>query len=318
MYIPFLSPPTSLRLSKRKGGGGGGRGGGGGTRCCSSSSSSNGGISGSRGTTGGGNAWLSSFGVKSKYTISSSGQSYSSSSSGSGISKSTISSGAFAGRDVGGGTKDDIYGSSVYGSGYPEIPSRGVSNRGFPFVFYPIVFPQSAGPTYLYAEQEYGKVNDSIRPGGPLTQISLSTPSYTLRITSDETTITSLSNTLSSSLSSPLSTCSSANISLTEPIPLNSSTEAHPKPEEAIQYYRASSVVLSLDGFNNSIAYSKNVSTFLYASVPGYAVDGNVVSCVNRTVGENVLLPNAGVGSGGMYSMVVGLVWFVGFCRVVF
>ncbi|KAF8997058.1 hypothetical protein BDQ17DRAFT_1249070, partial [Cyathus striatus] len=117
-----------------------------------------------------------------------------------------------------------------------------------------------------------------------------------LRITSDEITMASLSNTLSSSLSSPLSTCSSANISLTEPIPLNSSTEDHPKPEEAIQYYRASSIVLSLDGFNNSIAHSKNISTFLYMNVPEDAVDGNVVSCVNRTVGENVLLPNGGWG----------------------
>ncbi len=72
----------------------------------------------------------------------------------------TIPSGQlFAGRQVGGGTRGQVFGSryatpalnllvhrslapshSTYGSGYPGIAGRGVGGRGFPFGFWPIVW----------------------------------------------------------------------------------------------------------------------------------------------------------------------------------
>ncbi|KAJ7717499.1 hypothetical protein B0H14DRAFT_2643556 [Mycena olivaceomarginata] len=50
----------------------------------------------------------------------------------------SISSGLFAVRMQGGGTRDEIWGSRTYGSGYPGSFARGVDNKGFPFYFWPI------------------------------------------------------------------------------------------------------------------------------------------------------------------------------------
>lgn len=44
-----------------------------------------------------------------------------------------------------------------YGSGYPGYQHRGVDGRGFPFVFWPVVFTAPAiggGASYLYREVE--------------------------------------------------------------------------------------------------------------------------------------------------------------------
>ncbi|KAJ7870796.1 hypothetical protein B0H14DRAFT_2571115 [Mycena olivaceomarginata] len=50
----------------------------------------------------------------------------------------SISSGLFAVRMQGGRTRDEIWGSRTYGSGYPGSFARGVDNKGFPFYFWPI------------------------------------------------------------------------------------------------------------------------------------------------------------------------------------
>ncbi|KAF8986840.1 hypothetical protein BDQ17DRAFT_630239 [Cyathus striatus] len=83
----------------------------------------------------------------------------------------------------------------------------------------------------------------------------------------------------------PLESCASVNATLIPPLLFNSSSE-HPKLEKALRYYRATSVVLSLDAFINNVVYSTNASTLLYATVLD-DMDGNVVLCVNPTVGAN-------------------------------
>lgn len=63
----------------------------------------------------------------------------------------------FAGRQAGGGTRDQVTGTSVYGSGYPGITGRGVAGRGFPFYFWPIVWGGGSGigtAAYLHDENE--------------------------------------------------------------------------------------------------------------------------------------------------------------------
>jgi hypothetical protein len=49
----------------------------------------------------------------------------------------------------------------TYGSGYPGVPGPGVENRGFPFIFFPVVFATPAGweESYLYREVEVGYVH---------------------------------------------------------------------------------------------------------------------------------------------------------------
>lgn len=71
----------------------------------------------------------------------------------------------FGGRRVGGGARGQVYGSSVYGSGYTgetgfeDEGERGVSGKGFPFWFWPVVWSAdgqvvqertSEGAGYLY------------------------------------------------------------------------------------------------------------------------------------------------------------------------
>ncbi|KAG6909657.1 hypothetical protein DXG01_016237 [Tephrocybe rancida] len=79
-----------------------------------------------------------------------------------------IPEGGSAGRTVGGGTRDEIYGTSAYGSGYSHTSRLGVIGRGFPFDFLPLVFIVVAGTLtgecalvatethiyYMYADQE--------------------------------------------------------------------------------------------------------------------------------------------------------------------
>lgn len=129
------SPLIRVALVARKGGGGGGRGGGGGGGARASS---------------GGKASSSS-------SVANSGRSASTFSKGGG-KPSTVSSGAFAGRQIGGGTRDQVrralrsetvhadpaqlqvYGTSQYGSGYPYgvASEASVAGRPFPFGFWPL------------------------------------------------------------------------------------------------------------------------------------------------------------------------------------
>lgn len=76
------------------------------------------------------------------------------------------------------------------------------------------------------------------------------------------------------------------NDSNTAPVP-DSGDLAHSGPEQAIQYYRASSVVLTLDGYNNT-AISEPEGT---PDTPlPTNIDNDLLECINATVGEVVPL----------------------------
>lgn len=71
---------------------------------------------------------------------------------------------------------------------------------------------------------------------------------------------------------------------MSAPVPYNTGQRA----EEAIQYYRASSVVLTLDGYNNTAALGSD------ESMPSVAfpsdLDFKVLACINQTIGTAVPL----------------------------
>ncbi|KAF8985213.1 hypothetical protein BDQ17DRAFT_1335940 [Cyathus striatus] len=144
---------------------------------------------------------------------------------------------------------------------------RGVSNRRFPYGFYPIVYPVGPGPSYLYRDGEYGKVDNTTRPGGILRQLSLAGKvNNTFKITSDNVTIFSLYTDLSN--------CTSTyELTMSTPITLNSTSYDHPKPEEA------------------------GDSVVMYSMLPS-GINASAVGCVNRTVDEMVFLSSAAEGSG--------------------
>ncbi|KAI6112596.1 hypothetical protein F5141DRAFT_1108541 [Pisolithus sp. B1] len=122
----------------------------------------------------------------------------------------------FAGRSAGGGTRDQIFGSRTYGSGYPGITGYGVSGRGFPFWFWPVVWSDAAAEIQPYLN------------GSESTFISnSSSPNTTFHVLSDNSTVTSLIQSIDANCSHYLSSSSSSS-----PLPFN--------PQQAVQYYRAS------------------------------------------------------------------------------
>lgn len=66
----------------------------------------------------------------------------------------------------------------------------------------------------------------------------------------------------------------------------------NPKAESTVQYYRASSVALTLDGYNNTQALSDDENA-PPTPLPT-AIDTNFLNCVNQTIGDAVPLIDNG------------------------
>ncbi|KAK7448044.1 hypothetical protein VKT23_013801 [Stygiomarasmius scandens] len=305
----------ATELSRRKGGGGG-HGGHSGGRSSGSRSSSSGG------------SHSSSSGKSSPISFSGNGKSASTTSNGGGTPIVIPNGEAFSGRSFGGGDRQGVYGTRIYGSGYPPTyvgssctclpsycPCRGVANRGFPFYFWPLVW---GGATfalvapYLYTSLEYGLPTNTSRPGGAETTVPfISVSNGTIfRILSDNTTITSLITSIQASGDSGgcgyLIKANGSGVATPYQVDNSSSTSdtlTGPRPEQAIQYYRASSVVLTLDGYNNSVVYesqsSSNTSTSnatLTDTPLPLGIDTTLLDCLNQTIGKQVLLVDGAVG----------------------
>ncbi|KAG6829781.1 hypothetical protein H0H87_010296 [Tephrocybe sp. NHM501043] len=198
---------------------------------------------------------------------------------------------------AGGGTRSQVYGSRTYGSGYPGITGAGVAGRGFPFYFWPVVWGGAAGvetANYLH-DDEYGHPNNTDRPGGPMAAAAfVSNYNNTIfRVVSDNATIVALISDVTANCSSSFN----AGASSAFPSPYG----GNPGPEKAIQYYRASSVMLAIDGYNNSAVYSDGASD---SPLPSN-VDTNLLNCLNQTIGlaaplidgasMNASIPNLGL-----------------------
>ncbi|KZP09696.1 hypothetical protein FIBSPDRAFT_873340, partial [Athelia psychrophila] len=161
----------------------------------------------------------------------------------------TIPSGStFSGRSVGGGTRNSIYGTSTYGSGYPVSYScRDVYACRFPYYYRPVVYPVGENGGH---DGAYGDTSNTTRPGGPMAMATfiLNSDNTTFWVIADNSTVAALITTIDTNCTLYLSSASSPS-----PVPLSAvSSTSVPQPEQAVQYYRASSVVLSLAGYNNS------------------------------------------------------------------
>ncbi|KAG9310001.1 hypothetical protein JVU11DRAFT_10035 [Chiua virens] len=300
MFLPFVTQ-NSQRLGRRKGGGGGGKGGGssgsggksGGKSTGSSGGKSSTGTSTGSGSSGGksssgssgksGGTSTPSGGKTSTVPLTSStagGKNTATAYGSGGGSVTVIPSGQmFGGRSAGGGMRSQIFGSRTYGSGYPGITGRGVIGRGFPFWFWPIVWTGDLVPAapYLQApEQRFPSNSDNT----------------TFHVLSDNSTVASLISSIDANCSSYLSPSSS-----TSPQTYNSSSPQAPQPEQAIQYYRASSIVLTLDGYNNSATSSSNANA-TDSSLPSN-INMTLLNCLNQTIGFSAPLVS---GAGPQWS----------------
>ncbi|KAI0266216.1 hypothetical protein BC834DRAFT_875950 [Gloeopeniophorella convolvens] len=200
----------------------------------------------------------------------------------------------FAGREVGGGTRPEVFGNSVYGSGYPGVPATGsVSGRSFPFFFWPVVYGGTTGASnhnYSDAENEYGTPSNTTRPGGQLVAAVFKSKSTgsNFRLVADNSSVTALLGILSTNCSSSLDAVVSSSTTVG-----NGST---PSPEQAVQYFRASSAVLTLDGYNNSAALSAGGAA-PPSPLPN-GTDTQLLGCLNSTIGGAVPLVNKGMDTG--------------------
>jgi hypothetical protein len=233
---------------------------------------------------------------------------------------------------------------SIYGSGYSGLNTRGVDGRPFPFYFWPLVWGTTIGfngphTSYLHStdvrpvlspflspflaypwsnfrfsfswSMQYGQPDNTSRTGGPMMYanfVSNSTNATTFHIVADNTTVASLITDITSNCSSFLNAGSSS----TTPIAFNDSDSSTPKPEQTVQYYRASTVALTLDGYNNSATFNDdNSSEDAMSPLPG-GIDMDLLNCLNATVGEAVPLID---GAAGLSPMrlgnmgMIGLVW---------
>jgi hypothetical protein len=126
----------------------------------------------------------------------------------------------------------------------------------------------------------------------------------TFHLLSDNSTVASLISSVDANCSSHLASSSS-----TSPSAFNASNPGAPQPEQAIQYYRSSSVVLTLDGYNNSATFSSNPNTTADSPLPS-GIDTTLLDCLNYTIGQAAPLID-GASSRFASPPCLGLVSFV-------
>jgi hypothetical protein len=144
---------------------------------------------------------------------------------------------------------------------------------------------------------QYGDPTNSSRPGGPLFHAPFQPPngSNTYRIIADNTTVQSLIDSIKSNCS--LSTTSISGV------PYTTSDPSLPKPEQVIQYYRASSIALTLDGYNNTAVFSSATNA------PDTPLPLTFFDCLNQTIGAAAPLFDNAATPRVQISGIVGLAW---------
>ncbi|EJD40871.1 hypothetical protein AURDEDRAFT_115731 [Auricularia subglabra TFB-10046 SS5] len=277
-YRRSSSDPAAPLLIPRKGGGGGGGHGGGGGRGGSTGKGGSGGKS-------------SASHAPSISHVAFSTRSASSYSQGGG-KPTTVPSGPFSGRSLGGGTRNEVYGTSHYGSGYPAGLAAGtVAGAGFPFGFWPIyTFPSYHG------SDEYGPAANTSRPGGAMSTAliaSASAPGQSYHIIGDN-------NSVSQVLLELESKCHVFNSSVT-PYDLTRPNNNLPGPAQIVQYYRASSFALALDSYTGS---NDSAAALTLPS----SIDQPFLLCLNSTIAAAVPILDAPASN---HLSTVTIIWIV-------
>jgi hypothetical protein len=152
---------------------------------------------------------------------------------------------------------------------------------------------------------QYGLPYNTSRPGGPL-EFALfhsKNASSTFMVLADQSTVSSLIGTLKANCSSYLSNDNTSS----SPTPYTNQTT--PGPGQAIQYYRASSVVLMLDGYDSGVlngTQNLNASVAPVVSLPS-GTDTTLLTCLNDTIGRAVPLIGAGIRTGppAVYTLLI-------------
>ena len=153
---------------------------------------------------------------------------------------------------------------------------------------------------------QYGSPTNSTRPGGALAYATFpsssnSPPAVVFRVFADNATVMSLISDLSSNCSAHLSNSSAPpnNLSKTStPYVLpytfsNTTGPANPQAEQVVQYYRASSIALTLDSYNNTATFYADGTPNSPLPVLG-TTDAALLDCLNTTIGLAAPLVSSG------------------------
>ncbi|TFK82486.1 hypothetical protein K466DRAFT_299230 [Polyporus arcularius HHB13444] len=127
---------------------------------------------------------------------------------------------------------------------------------------------------------------------------SRSSSSTTFHVLADNSTVVALIATINSNCTSLLNANSSK-------IPVAfTGTAKDPLAEQAVQYYRASSVVLTLDGYNNTAALGEDANAKPVPLPTG--IDTALLNCLNSTIGQSVPLFDAAfsISAPGIVSLM--------------
>jgi len=110
----------------------------------------------------------------------------------------------------------------------------------------------------------------------------------TFHIVGDNATIVELMTDIQAICGSLLNNDSSTGSTTRQPTAFLTNESAQRLPESAIQYYRASSIALTLHGYNNTAALSDDVNAVPVSLGNNY--DGSLLACLDTTIGEASLL----------------------------
>lgn len=159
----------------------------------------------------------------------------------------------------------------------------------------------------LSESTQYGRPDNSSRPGGPLTTatfVSNSNSNTTFRLLADNATTVSLISDIQASCSSNLNNGSSSFVST----PYNDSLSSIPQPEQTVQYYRASTVALTLDGYNDTAVFESEGTPDV--PLPSN-IDTTLLNCLNTTIGQAVpLIDGAGLVAPNMRLLgLLSVIW---------
>ncbi|KAG8909044.1 hypothetical protein FRC01_007189, partial [Tulasnella sp. 417] len=204
----------------------------------------------------------------------------------------TIGSGKFSGRQVGGGRRDQIWGTAFYGSGYTySNPGSSVVGRGFPFGYWPMC----PGPyTYpYYGSQEFCPWDASDRPGGVLSYVQVNCGACTAAASTNPNSLAafyvvgdkeSVNDMATQLRESPCNADVGAVTDFNNSIPV----------EQYLQFYRASSFALALSSYQNVAANVSNAPDLgqLPAAIPD-GTNTTFLSCLNNAIGSQLLIANA-------------------------
>ncbi|CAG7851144.1 SubName: Full=Uncharacterized protein {ECO:0000313/EMBL:CCA73740.1} [Serendipita indica DSM 11827] len=159
----------------------------------------------------------------------------------------------FAHRQFGGGTRREIRGTNMFGSGYPygAWNTTSIACRLFPFGVWPLHWGD------FMDSDEVGARLDAIRPGGHLSVVPLRATKDNLTVSPDEVYYAvGDSQSLLSILISYVTWCHASLAWPTRFDPMSPNTKV--KLDNVLMYYRASSFALASPTYNNT--NSRNAS----------------------------------------------------------